>query len=110
MTDENINETQKEFIKPLGIKEEDKVKPLIFEADGNQYKIYVDKLGYVWSTSKNKGVANRVTIAIGKLNSNGDITGKKKQISIPSDISKENLDKIFKMIMAVKDKPLIKAE
>lgn len=95
------------FIPPLRTAENDMVEPLVFEADGKKFKVYVEKVGYSWEMSGSSGLAERVRISLAKLDQNDDVAGAKKQINLPSCFSKENFQAIFKNIMAVKDKPLV---
>lgn len=95
-------EEKKEFVKPIEIAKEHRVDPIVM---GNM-KVYVDKLGYKWEQNGSKGVAERVRIQIAKLDEHGDVIGRKKQINLPCDMKKQEVEAIFNAVIHVKDKPL----
>lgn len=73
------------FEKPLLTSRDFIPDPVVYsdEVEKRDFKIYVSKVGYKWEMAGKSGIAQRIKIALGKLDEFGDVIGKKKQINLP---------------------------
>ena len=89
MTDEN-----KTFTKPFNIESKDVPKPFVLKSPDGNFKFYIDKKGYRWGDNL-ENTSERVVLAYGKLDANDDINGKKKSVTLPSALTKDQLSKFL---------------
>jgi hypothetical protein len=102
-----MSEMENRYTAPIEIKNEEKVSPFTATlSSGKKVKFYVDKVGYKWEFDGRSGLAEKVRIQLGTIDHNGDVSGKKKSLNLPSDMSEEDLKQLFTNILSVKDKEL----
>ena len=70
-----------QYVPPLKTSEKDKVEALVLKIRKEVHKVYVEKVGYKQEINGKSGLAERVRIAIVKLDRNGDHQERKSRVT-----------------------------